>query len=98
MEQETRICKRCGEEKPITAFTKSKGTYNFVCQECANKHNRETRKKKKNEKTLTEELLRAKTMRLSEFTPRELMNELASRGYKGKLSFVQVQEIDIENF
>ena len=33
---------------------------------------------------------------LDQFTPRDLMNELARRGYKGKLSYTK--EIDITNF
>lgn len=33
---------------------------------------------------------------LSDFTPRELMMELANRGYKGRLTYQQV--IDISNF
>ena len=33
---------------------------------------------------------------LEEFTPRELMEELARRGYKGELQYMQ--KINIENF
>lgn len=47
---------------------------------------------------LNENILRAKKMRLSEFTPRELMEELVRRGYKGKLSYTEVHEIDLSNF
>lgn len=47
---------------------------------------------------LNENILRAKKMRLSEFTPRELMEEPVRRGYKGKLSYTEVHEIDLSNF
>ena len=40
----------------------------------------------------------ARNARLAEFTPRELMAELARRGYEGKLTYTRVEEIDINNF
>ena len=35
---------------------------------------------------------------LSRFTPRQLMEELAKRGYKGELTYVRVERIDITHF
>lgn len=38
------------------------------------------------------------TTDLSRFTPRQLMEELAKRGYKGELTYVRVERIDITHF
>lgn len=38
------------------------------------------------------------TTDLSRFTPRQLMEELARRGYKGELTYVRVERIDITHF
>lgn len=35
---------------------------------------------------------------LSVYTPRELMQELYKRGYRGTLEFTEVHKIDISNF
>ena len=35
---------------------------------------------------------------LSAYTPRELMQELHNRGYKGTLEYTEVHKIDISNF
>lgn len=56
------------------------------------------KKKKEKAEALYKQLEEARKARLSEFTPRELMQELASRGYEGTLRYTQVQEIDISNF
>lgn len=36
--------------------------------------------------------------RLADYSPRDLMTELARRGYKGKLTYTKVEGINIENF
>ena len=87
---ETRTCKCCGIEKQIDKFRKyPKGGYTSVCLECAKKHYNETRREKH------ESLM---SQSLKDYTPRELMEELARRGYVGKLSFTRVETIDITNF
>lgn len=95
---ETKICKCCGRELPIQKFVKTINGYMHTCNDCRAKHIKEHYERKKNEINLKEELTKAKAMRLSQFTPRELMEELARRGYKGKLQYVVVHEINIENF
>mgnify|MGYP006896759018 CR=1 FL=1 len=83
-------CKDCGRELPETQFKKTRwGTRASVCNECANA------KRKLSVESKTED---ARKMRLSEFEPRELMEELARRGYEGKLTFTRVITIDITNF
>ena len=101
---ETKICKRCGRELPSTMFRTgmAHGTPFVVsiCEDCMKERQREGRAKRKQQKALShaEEVEQARNLRLRDFTPRELMEELNRRGYTGKLKFVEVHEIDIENF
>ena len=92
---ETRVCKCCGVEKPIEEFTMTRGNYNYVCKECSNKKKRETWDKKKVNRNLEEELANARKLRLADFTPRELMQELKRKGYEGKLTYVETHTIDL---
>ena len=98
---ETKVCKECGRELPIGFFKTSRwGTRASVCTPCACTKAKATREAKKTENDrvgeLEQELARVKTMRLQDYSPRDLMNELARRGYKGELTFVQ--KIDITSF
>ena len=79
---ETIICRECGSELPVSCFkfNKRHGKYNHVCNDCIKKKGRWTREKKKD--AINQAVLRRE---LSEFTPIELMKELAHRGYSGKL-------------
>lgn len=91
---ETIKCKKCGRDLPHDKFKLTRwGDYSTVCNECvttarlaAVKANKEKKESEKRE------------IRLSEFTPRELMQELARRGYEGKLTFTKIETIDITNF
>ena len=84
---ETKICRICGEEKPITDFPKNnqyKDGYDTRCKCCINAickakyHARKT--------TLKEG---KGNPALADFTPRELIEELRARGYKGTLEFTK---------
>lgn len=95
------VCKKCGRQLDVTNFKRTRwGTYSCVCNECATKARVETMRKNKaaiadlNERQNKENRI----LRLSDFSPRELMEELARRGYEGKLKFVEVHEIDICDF
>lgn len=92
---ETKICKCCGRELPIDDFRVTKLGRRNTCNECVSKKTADAKKRIKSGLTFEEELEKAKTLRLQDFTPRELMAELKRRGYDGKLTFTQVIEIDI---
>ena len=90
---ETKVCKSCGKELPITEFAirgvrghKGERKATDFCKSCmaekvANGRNNAVNK--------------VKVMRLSDFTPRELMTELKRRGYEGKLTYVETHVIDL---
>ena len=95
---ETRVCKKCGQELPVENFWRNGFGYSSVCTLCAREKRRETRKNRKNKKDYEKELSEARNLRLQDFTPRELMERLAELGYKGKLTYTKVVEIDLGNF
>lgn len=88
---ETKVCSCCGRELPLSEFhkkTSSKDGHQSYCKECAVKLARERLNS-----------LRAaaaeKGPGLSAYTPRQLMEELARRGYTGELEYVEKHIIDI---
>lgn len=94
MEQETKKCKYCGRELPISNFKRTRwGSHTSVCIECDTKHRKETKLAK--QKVIDEFKLKKE---LADFTARQLMQELARRGYKGQLTFTRTETIDITNF
>ena len=99
--KETRVCKNCGRELPIEKFKLTRyGTRVYVCTECSTAKLRAN--KMAQVRNLQQEYERKESetrmLRIKDFTPREWMEELARRGYRGKLTFVETHTIDIENF
>lgn len=79
---ETKICKGCGKELPLSDYHKDErmiGGHKNYCRECVSKQEEE---KKKVKKAMQED------NPLSAFKPRELIEELRKRGYRGKLQYV----------
>ena len=99
----TKICTCCGRELPATEF----GTINVrgkihdltVCKECMSKKQREghAKRKEKKDKELAQSIVNARTARLSEFTPRELMHHLKTLGYTGTLTYTRTETINIDD-
>lgn len=73
---ETKRCPKCGRELPKSEFA---GCY---CKDCKREMNREYMKRKT-------QLRKVGNPKLAEFTPRELIEELRFRGYRGELTFEQ---------
>lgn len=100
---ETKVCKCCGRELPIENFKMTRfGTRVGVCTECANAKMRDNKARKQQQEEIDKARENAEKHErqkvLEQYTPRELIEELARRGYKGKLQYTQVHVIDIENF
>lgn len=102
---ETKTCSCCGKELPTSEFnyikTKSGEVKQLtICKECMRIKQSEghTARKTKMQNQINEKVQEARNLRLSEYSPRELMEELHRRGYEGKLRYVQVHEIDLNSF
>lgn len=83
---ETKTCKQCGRELPIRDFKKnhlSKDGYVDSCNDCVAKKYRKTRSSKIQDFPTCH---KGGNPDLASFTPRELIEELKARGYKGKLT------------
>lgn len=84
---ETKVCKVCGQELPLSEFRKSPFTPNGIatCNKCVSKKIKKTK--------LFKETTGSTNTELAKFTPRELIEELKSRGYKGKLYVTRTIEL-----
>ena len=94
---EMQKCKICGRELPISDFKVTAIGRLKTCKECVRQRQIEGRNKRKAEIQHTNDIDKARQLRISDFTSRELMTELKRRGYEGKLHFVEVHEIDLSN-
>ena len=88
---ETKICKKCGKELPVDKFYKNKSQkdgFGYYCKDCVNAYKSS---KKANAKGGGGKLTKVfANPGLAKFKPRELIEELKARGYKGTLTYEQV--------
>lgn len=91
---ETRVCKVCGQEKPLVEFRKNYQGYTHVCLECVRAKVKETKDEKRAFLHMKESVERARELRLQDFTPRELMVELHNRGYDFVMTYKQTIKSD----
>ena len=87
---ETKICKNCGQEKPVADFQKHKGYkdgYANCCKECRNlyykSHYRAVGKED-----------RQKRRDLANFSTREILLELKRRGCTGILTMTETYNLE----
>lgn len=91
---ETKVCSICGKELPLSNFyphKNSKDGYTSMCKCC----HKERAQAQRAEKKRLVEIAKKGGKQLSDYTPRELMEELYRRGYRGTLEFVEVKRIDL---
>lgn len=88
---ETKICKKCGKELPVDKFYKNKSQkdgFGYYCKDCVNAYKSS---KKPMQREGGSKLTKVFTNPdLAKFKPRELIEELKARGYKGTLTYEQV--------
>lgn len=94
---ETKVCKCCGRELPVSSFKKGRWGVVSVCLDCDKQHRTENKQSRINKAKQKIEDVRAENRQLclSDFSPRELMAELKRRGYEGKITYVETHTIDL---
>ena len=88
--EETKICKVCGKELPISEFSRNGFGVLSTCKSCVNEAKTKGRAAKKRVRDFEAEIDQAKKMRLADFTPRDLLAELRRRGYDGELYYPEI--------
>ena len=86
---QTKFCPSCGETKPITEFSRNRTAKDGRQSECKACRNKRAKEKRDAHKLL----IGGGDNPLIGYTPRQLMEELARRGYTGKLSYTKVIDI-----
>ena len=97
MEQILKKCRCCGRELPISSFKKGRWGVVSVCLDCDKQHRAENKQSRINRAKQKIEDARAENRQLclADFSPRELMEELYRRGYRGKLEYTETHTIDL---
>ena len=81
---QVKVCSRCHRELPIENFNRCGNGYQSWCRDCKTEYSKEKRNTQRGQ--------RAKgNPALKDFTPRELLDELFFRGYRGTLEFKEVK-------
>jgi len=95
--EETKKCKCCGRELPLSEFHKTGFGLTSICKTCVVKKQQEGRKARKQERNYEQEIADARKMRLKDFTGRDLLEELKRRGYCGTILIPETRykEVDI---
>lgn len=91
---ETKVCRYCGEELPIEEFSRNAFGFTSVCKKCNTEKRKLGREKVRRLKQQVVDAQNARTLRINDFTPRELMQELKRRGYEFKITFTETHTID----
>lgn len=95
---ETKVCSKCGIEKPIEDFVKNakmKDGYANHCKECHRLYDASLKQVKDAPKVEASVVEECKKLGLDIVPSRLLVKELRRRGYRGELELVTVQKIVI---
>ena len=87
-EEATNVCGHCGRELPVSEFNKrsaSQDGLQFWCRDC--QHNASGESYKRRRDVVSSLSHDDASNPLASFKPRELIEELRRRGYKGKLTY-----------
>ena len=90
-----KICKCCGRELSISEFCTTRLGVMNTCRSCVRQNQIKAKNEKKIAKMRGDEVTEARTMRLEDFTPRQLMERLRDLGYKGELTYTRVEKINL---
>lgn len=95
-ENQTKMCSTCRRELPLSEFnklSKSPDGHQYACRECQRKAVRANYEKKKAQRHAENVAIPTENNPLSAFKPRELIQELRNRGYRGKLTYTHTIEL-----
>lgn len=95
---ETKVCRKCGIEKPIEEFVKNskiKSGYSSHCKECHRLYGASPKQIKDAPDVEASVVEECKKLGLDKVPGRLLVKELRRRGYRGELELVTVQKIVI---
>lgn len=89
----TKVCTKCGKELPITQFSLNPKSHDgrlSICKTCHSQSIAAGHAKKKEAKSMALPIkgIEGGNPELAKFTPRQLMEELRSRGFEGELTYV----------
>lgn len=90
METKTKICFKCKRELPVSEFYKNVANVDGLqkhCKDCTRAYDQKKKKKNAEDNTSQHLYFVYTNPELAKFKPRELIEELKSRGYHGKLSY-----------
>lgn len=86
-EEATKVCSHCGRELRVSEFNKRSASSDGLqkwCRDCMRKSYNESYSRRRASSTLSHD---DASNPLASFKPRELIEELRRRGYKGKLMY-----------
>ena len=89
----SKVCKCCGKELPIDSFYRNGWGATSVCKDCHVQLVAEGKEKKKKLKQQAVDAVNARNLRIQDFSPRELMEELKRRGYEFTITYTDVHTI-----
>lgn len=95
---ETKVCSKCGIEKPIEEFVKNakiKSGYSSHCKECHSLYGASLKQVKDAPKVDDTTIKELDSCGLDKVPSRLLVKELRRRGYRGELELVTVQKVVI---
>lgn len=88
-DKQTKVCAKCGRELPVDNFykhSKSKDGLQPYCKECTKIYQRVVNKRSRGALPSLKNF-EGGNPDLARFTPRDLIEELRARGYKGELQY-----------
>lgn len=84
-QEQTKQCKKCGRTLPLSEYNRMANSidgHSSTCKKCHNAYQKERRQERKQECEH-----RGAYPELAAFTPRQLIDELRGRGYRGTLTY-----------
>lgn len=88
---QTKTCPKCGRTLTAEHFyvsNRSNDGLQCYCKDCTRQTNAQCYRRSK--QANTPQIVKSCTHALAEFTPRQLIEELRARGYKGELQYVNI--------